>query len=105
MTRFITFHVGEIDYKLRLTSSAVVDIEKKLGKSIFKALDSIQDNLVETLVTILWAAMQPLNSGISLEKAYELFDVYIDEEHSVEDFIQVVTKLFEVSGFFKQGQV
>jgi len=100
----MNFTVSGNEYKLRLTSSSIVEIEKKLGKSIFAALENIQDNLVETIVTILWGSMQALNSGVNLEKVYKIYDEYIDEGHSIEDLIQEINTLFEVSGFFKKGQ-
>lgn len=69
MNKFYTLTVGGEEYKLRLTASAIMAIEKKLGKSLFAALEHIQDNMVETITTILWGAMQPLNAGFSMEKA------------------------------------
>ena len=96
--------VGSETYNLRLTASAIMAIEKKLGKSLFSALEQIQDNMVETVTTILWGAMQPLNAGFTMEKAAALFDDYIDEGHSLEELMQEINGLFEVSGFFKKGQ-
>ena len=104
MNKFYTLVVGENEYKLRLTASAIMSIEKKLGKSLFSALEHIQDNMVETVTTILWGAMQPLNAGFTLEKATALFDDYIDEGHSIEELMQEINSLFEASGFFKKGQ-
>lgn len=104
MTKFYTMTVGSETYNLRLTASAIMAIEKKLGKSLFSALEQIQDNMVETVTTILWGAMQPLNAGFTMEKAAALFDDYIDEGHSLEELMQEINGLFEVSGFFKKGQ-
>ena len=104
MQRFATLVIGGETYRLRLTSSAIVAVEKKLGGSLFTKLENIKENMVETLVTILWGAMQPLQQGISMEKTYELYDAYIDEGHTLEDLFQVVMEVFEASGFFKKGQ-
>jgi len=104
MRAFYTFNVGEVEYKLRLTANAIMSIEKRLGKSLFSALENIQGNMVETIVTILWGAMQPLNANFPFEKAAGLFDRYIDDGHSIEDLMQEINSLFEVSGFFKKGQ-
>lgn len=104
MNLFYTLTIGGEEYKLRLTASAIMSIEKKLGKSLFTALEGISDNLVETIATILWGAMQPFNANFSFEKAVELFDQYIDDGHSIEDLMQEINALFEVSGFFKKGQ-
>ena len=81
-----------------------MQIEKKLGKPIFKALETIRDNMVETMTTIIWGAMQSLNSGFTQEKAYEFFDNYIDDDHTIEELMQEIDNLFEASGFFRKGQ-
>lgn len=104
MNKFYTMTVGGEEYKMRLTASAIMQIEKKLGKPLFKALETIQDNMVETITTILWGAMQPLNAGFTMEKATALFDDYVDDGHSLEDLMKEINGLFEASGFFKKGQ-
>lgn len=104
MNKFYTMTVGGEEYKMRLTASAIMQIEKKLDKPLFKALETIQDNMVETITTILWGAMQPLNAGFTMEKATALFDDYIDDGRSIEELMMEINGLFEASGFFKKGQ-
>ena len=104
MNKFYTMTVNGEEYKLRLTAGAIMQIEKKLGKPIFKALETIQDNMIETITTILWGAMQPLNAGFTQEKALALFDAYVDDGHSVEDLVLELDILFKTSGFFRKGQ-
>jgi len=104
MNKFFTLTVGDEEYKMRLTASSIMSIEKKLGKSLFSALEHIQDNMVETVTTIIWGAMQPLNAGFTTEKAVALFDKFIDEGNSIEDMMLVINGLFEASGFFKKGR-
>lgn len=104
MNKFYTLTVGEKDYQMRLTASAIMSIEKKLGKPLFAALEHIQDNMIETITTIIWGAMQPMNAGFTIEKATALFDEYIDNDHSIEELMIEINKLFEASGFFKKGQ-
>ncbi|MBC8536890.1 DUF6096 family protein [Feifania hominis] len=104
MTRFVTLQVGGEEYRLRLTAEAILAAEKKLDKSIITALQTIQENLLGTVTVILWAAMQPLQPGTTMERVYEIYDDYIDGGHTVEELLAVITELFEVSGFFKRGQ-
>ena len=89
---------------MRLTAKAIMEIEKKLGKPLFTALEHIQENMIETITTIIWGAMQPFNAGFTMEKATALFDEYIDDGHSIEELMLEVNKLFEASGFFRKGQ-
>ena len=104
MTNFHKLTISGEEYRLRLTVGAILSIEKKLGKSLYTALENIQDNIVETMTTILWGALQPLNGDISFSKALEIFDQYIDEGHSIDDMMQELNAMFEVSGFFNKGQ-
>ena len=104
MKTFYTITVGGEEYKLRLTASAIMQIEKKLGKSFFSVLENVQDNMIETIITILWGAMQPLNANFPFEKAAGLFDQYIDDGHSIEELMLEINGMFETSGFFRKGQ-
>ena len=104
MNKFYTMTVGGEEYNMRLTASAIMQIEKKLGKPLFKALETIQDNMVETITTIIWGAAQTMNHSFSYEKALQLFDDYVDDGHSLEDMIQEINAMFAASGFFKKGQ-
>lgn len=104
MNLYHTLTVGCETYNMRLTAGAIMNIEKKLGKPLFQALEKIQENMVETITTILWGAITPFNSGFTMEKAMRLFDDYIDEGHSIEELIQEINRLFEASGFFRKGQ-
>ena len=90
MNKFYTMTVGGEEYKMRLTASAIMQIEKKLGKPLFKALETIQDNMVETVAAILWGAAQTMNHNFSYEKALQLFDDYVDDGHSLEDLMQEI---------------
>ena len=82
MNKFYTMTVGGEEYNMRLTAGAILQIEKKLGKPLFKALETIQDNMVETVAAILWGAAQTMNHNFSYEKALQLFDDYVDDGHS-----------------------
>ena len=104
MKAYHSLTVGGQEYKLRLTASAIMSIEKKLGKSLFAALEKIEDNMIETIATVLWGALQPLNANSSFDTAMSLFDQYVDDGNSVEDLMQEINALFEASGFFKRGQ-
>jgi hypothetical protein len=104
MKTFYTLTIGTEEYKLRLTAASIMQIEKKLGKPLFSALEKIQDNMIETITAILWGAMQAFNANFSFDKAVNLFDDYIDAGNSIEDLMQEINGLFEASGFFKKGQ-
>ena len=104
MQKFHTIKIGGEEYKLRLTVNSIEDVEKKLGKSLYMALEEIQYNMVSTLAAILWGSLQKFNDNITYEKAVDLFDQYIDDGHSMQDMMEELNVVFDVSGFFVKGQ-
>lgn len=99
---YVDFTVDNKDYKLRLNTRTVVSLEKQLGcnpLSIFGNGEQIPTMTV--MVQILYSALQPLNHGISLEDAYEIFDKYLAEGHTMTDFIAVIVEIYKVSGLIK----
>ena len=103
--KYITLPVGDKEYKLRLTSQACVGLEKKLKTSLFNALKKMDDMAIETIVMLLHSAMQALEHGITLEKTYAIYDELVDEGKKLEDIIEILFDILEVSGFFKKEQV
>jgi hypothetical protein len=86
------------DYKLRLTTRSLVELEKKLGcnpLTIFGSGDRIPT--ITELVIILHASLQAYHHGISLDDTYDIFDKYL-EYHPMTDFITVVLDIYRASG-------
>lgn len=96
---YLDFHAGEKDYKLRLNTRAVVALEKQLGcnpLAIFGDGESIPT--VTVMVTVLHAALQSLEHGISMNDAYDIFDAWLEDGHASVDFVHVILDLYKVSG-------
>ena len=104
---YTTFKVGDRDYKCRLTARACVDLEKKLGENplnVFIKIANENGSLpsVSDMVTILHASLQSMEHGITLDKAFDLYDAWVDEGHTLVEFIPVLLEIFKVSGFFNE---
>lgn len=98
---YVDFHAGNKEYKLRLTTRATVALEKQLGcnpLSIFGTGDTIPT--ITTMVQILHASLQAMEHGITLEKAYDIFDAYL-EDHVMTDFIPVILDIYRQSGLIR----
>jgi hypothetical protein len=96
---YVDFHAGEKDYKLRLNTRAVVALEKQLGCNplgIFGNGEEIPT--VTTMVTVLHAALQSLEHGISMNDAYDIFDAWLEDGNASVDFVHVILDLYKVSG-------
>ena len=102
---YVDFSANNRDYKLRLNTRTVIGLEKQLGcnpLSIFGNGDTIPT--VTTMVQILYAALQPLEHGITLDRAYEIFDEYLADGHVMTDFLPVIVDIFKTSGLIKNDE-
>lgn len=101
---YVDFTAGNRNYKLRLTTRGVVALEKQLGCNplmIFGNGDKVPT--ITTMVQVLNAALQPMNQGITLDEAYDIFDEYLNDGHIVTDFIAVIVEIYKVSGLIKNS--
>lgn len=102
---YVDFTAGNKDYKLRLNTRNVVNLERQLGcnpLSIFGDGDTMPT--VTTMVQILYCSLQQYHHGISLDDSYDIFDRYL-EEHSMTDFLAVIVEIFKASGLIREGNI
>ena len=97
---YYEFNAGSKEYKLRLNTRNVVELEKRLGCNpiMIFGLDGETIPTVSAMVVILHAALQYYHHGITLEKAYDIFDAYLEEGNTSVDFIKVIMEIYKVSG-------
>ena len=99
---YIDFVAGNKEYKLRLSIRSTVALEKQLGCnpiSIFGNGEKIPT--ITEMVNILHAALQQLNHGISLNDAYGIFEDWLNDGHTITDFLAVILDIYKVSGIIK----
>ena len=99
---YVDFTAGNKDYKLRLSTRNTVMLEKQLGcnpLAIFGSGDSIPT--ITQMVNILYASLIQYNHGITLNDAYDIFDAYLADGHTMTDFIQVIVDIYKTSGLIK----
>lgn len=99
------FQIWEVDgeeYKLKLKTMTIVKLEEKFKTGLMNLIE-IDGTLppLNIMLQITHAALKDWNSGIKLEKVYDLFDKYCIEGGSQLDFYQnIYMGIFAVSGFF-----
>lgn len=105
---FTTITIAENEYKLALTTSAIIQIERKLGKSalvdLMKMMSNSEDEeinmsempVLEDLLIIFHGALQKFNANISMEKTYALYDLMCEEEYENGPFMTLLLKVTEV---------
>ena len=96
------FEAGNKAYKLRLNTRNTVTLEKALGcnpLAIFGNGETIPT--VTQMAQILFSSLQQYHHGITLNDAFDIFDEYLADEHSVTDFIPVILEIYKVSGIIR----
>lgn len=102
---YTDFTAGGNTYQLRLNTRNVVMLEKALGKNplaIFGNGDTLPT--VTEMVNVLYASLQQLQHGITLDKAYDIFDAYLADGHNSTEFIAVIIDIYKVSGLIANGE-
>ena len=97
---FINFEVSGNVYKLRLNTRNIVLLEKQIGCNPLNIFGVNGDSVptVTIMVSVLHAALQQYNHGITLNDAYDIFDEYLAEGHSTVDFLPVILDIYKASG-------
>ena len=96
---YVDFTAGNKDYRLRLNTRNTIALEKALGGNplaIFGDGDTLPT--VTTMVHILHASMQQYNHGVTLNDAFDIFDEYLADGHTMMDFVPVILEIYKVSG-------
>ena len=100
---FYTLTIKDEDYKLKLTTSSMIELEKKLGCNPLMIFGKDGGSIPEvgTMVDIFACSLQAYNHGISHKDAMRLFDDWLDDENTITDFIKVIFEIYKASGIIK----
>ncbi|MFR2528933.1 MAG: DUF6096 family protein [Clostridium paraputrificum] len=103
--QFAIWEVDGEEYKLKLKTSTLCDLEEKLGTSLINVLGNGNMPALKIMLTITHYAMKDYNSNIKFKDVQNLFDKYLDEGgNQLEFFSNVVMDIYKVSGFFTEAQ-
>lgn len=96
---YVDFTAGNKNYRLRLNTRNTIALEKALGTNplaIFGDGETLPT--ITTMVHILHASLQQYNHNITLNDAFDIFDEYLADGHTMMDFIPVILEVYKVSG-------
>lgn len=102
---YYDFNAGEKAYKLRLNTRSIVLLEKNIGcnpMAIFGDGNTLPT--VSVMVAILHASLQAYHHGISLTDAYDIFDEYLADGHTPDEFLYDVIEIYKASGIIKENK-
>lgn len=97
--------VGNKELKLRLRAKDCVELESKIGESPLNVLMKVSDGKIPSLgfiISVLHSSLQSFEHGYTLNKTYDLYDEYVENGGDMTGMLEVLTEVFEVSGFFKK---
>lgn len=104
----VTIEIKGQEYKLRLTTMGVLNLEEKLGRNpvdVYVQLGDGQIPKIKDIVFIIHQALQPYNSNMNLEKAAMLLDDYVSEGNSIFDLLNnQIYKLFQEAGLLAKEE-
>ena len=92
-----TLKIGDTEYKLKISASSAIEIEKKTGKSLVAGMADFDK--LETVTLYLWGALNRFQANIDVRKAQEIYDDYIDAGGDLSDMAEILFKALTVSGF------
>lgn len=104
---YVDFTAGNKNYRLRLNTRSLVQLEKQLGRNPVEVFANISETNLPTItdmVTILYCALQPYNHGITLDSAYNIFDDFVEDGHNPMEFITTVYEIFVASGLIPKQE-
>lgn len=101
---FYILKVGEKEYKLRLTTHAIMNLEKKIGMNPLMIFGSKGEQVptVSVMLQVLAASLEAFNHGVGEKEACEIFDNWLADGNTIADFINIILEIYKVSGLLKQ---
>lgn len=98
---YTAWTVGDQEYRLRLTTKATVDLEKKLRRNPVEVFMDAAGGRLPTLsdmAATLHASLQPLQHGFTEGMTFDLLDKWFEDEHTMTELIPILLEVFQVSG-------
>lgn len=102
---FAYWTVNERDYKLKLTTAVICQLEDKFKTNLLNILSSDNIPPLAVMLTIIQGAMKTWEHGIKYVDVQRLFDQYCEEGGTQLSLMaDVLMPIYSVSGFFSEDQ-
>lgn len=103
---FVLWTVGGMDYRLKLTASAICKLEQKYKKNLLLLITDAGLPPIAVMLTVIQAAMLQYHHKMTNLAVQKVYDQYVDEGGDQNKLMtDVVMPLMGVSGFFTQSQM
>lgn len=102
---YVVWQVGELELKLKLTTSKIVELEEKYKCNLISLISNGNVPPLAVMLNITHAAAKKYREDIKYKVVNDMFDDYVENGGSQTEFMtQVFLPIFQVSGFFSQAQ-
>lgn len=102
MKPWVTWKVKEEEYKLKLKTSNIMELEKKYKCNLMDLIDGTPS--LSVMLDITHRALTTYQHGIKEKEVMDIYDDYVEEGGSQTDFmINVFIPIYQVSGFFPKS--
>ena len=105
---FSVLKVKDKEYKLRLPMKGLINLEKRLGFNPINVLNTnSSDGLpsFEGMMVVIQEALQAYQHGSTLDDAYNLYDEYIENGGTFQDFVLEFMKIFTTCSLMSEKQI
>ena len=102
---YVEFETGNDVYKLRLNTRNVIKLEKLLGGSplkLFTGMSETEMPTVESMVNVLYCALLANQDKVTIDKAYNIFDEWLDNGHIIAEFLPIIIELYRSAGLIQK---
>lgn len=97
-----TWKVEDVEYKLKLSTSAIVKLEEEFKVNLMTVIDGMPP--LKIMLKITHGAMQKFHHGIKEKDVYDIYEKYVEEGGSQTAFMtDVLMPIYQASGFFTEG--
>lgn len=105
---YAVWKLGKEEYKLKLSTAEIVNLENKLKVNLLTVISSADENSLpplKVMLLITHGALKKFHHGIKEDDVIEMFDKYCEEGGTQMTFMtDVFLPIYQVSGFFSQAQ-
>jgi len=101
---YVPWFVGDTEYRLKLTTNAIVKLENKYGSNILSIV-SPEEGLppIGSLLTVIQASMEKFEHGLSFSNVTDIYDKYVEDGGDMTTLMEeVIMPLLSNGGFFTQ---
>lgn len=104
---YVNFETAKGTYRLRLNTRNLVLLEQNLNENplpaLLRYLGREEIPPMELMIKILHASLLAYHPDMTEDKAYEVFDEWLDDNHIIAEFLPVIISIYRQAGLIEKG--